>query len=125
MERVPYKLPEVLQGIKDSKPILLLEGEKDADRAAEMGFVATTFLGGAGKWRSEYQEYFKDADVVLIPDNDQPGIKGMMDIAEQLHGTAKNIKVLELPGLGERKDKHGKDFSDWADIDDNDKQKLI
>ena len=87
VERVPYKLPEVLQGIKDSQLILLLEGEKDADRATEMGFVATTFLGGAGKWKAEYLEHFKGADVVLIPDNDQPGFKGMTDIAEDLHGT--------------------------------------
>ena len=122
--RVPYRLPELLHGIKDSKQILLLEGEKDADRVAEMGFVATTFVGGTGKWRDEYLEYFRDADIVLVPDNDQPGIKGMQDIAEQLHGTAKNIKVLELPGLGERKEKHGKDFSDWADIDGNDQKKL-
>ena len=119
VERVPYRLPELLQGIKDSKQVLLLEGEKDTDRAVEMGFVATTFAGGAGKWRREYLEYFRDAEVVLLPDNDQPGIKGMQDIAEQLHGTAKNIKVLELPGLGEGKSKHGKDFSDWADIDGN------
>ena len=124
VERVPYRLPELLQGIKHSKQVLLLEGEKDTDRAAEMGFVATTFAGGAGKWRREYLEYFKSADVVLIPDNDHPGIKGMQDIAEQLHGTAKNIKVLELPGLGERNDKHGKDFSDWADMDGNDKIRL-
>ena len=82
VERVPYKLPEVLQGIKDSKLIFLLEGEKDADRATEMGFVATTFLGGAGKWKAEYLEHFKGADVVLIPDNDHPGIKGMQNIAE-------------------------------------------
>ena len=27
-------------------------------------------------------------------------------------------------GLGERNDKHGKDFSDWADMDGNDKIKL-
>ena len=119
VERVPYRLPELLQGIKDSKQVLLLEGEKDTDRAVEMGFVATTFAGGVGKWRREYLEYFRDAEVVLLPDNDQPGIKGMQDIAEQLHGTAKNIKVLELPGLGEGKSKHGKDFSDWADIDGN------
>ena len=124
VERVPYRLPELLQGIEDSKPIVLLEGEKDADRVAEMGFVATTFVGGTGKWRDEYLEYFRDAHIVLVPDNDQPGIKGMQDIAEQLHGTAKNIKVLELPGLGERKEKHGKDFSDWADIDGNDQKKL-
>ena len=119
VERVPYRLPELLQGIEDSKPILLLEGEKDADRVAEMGFVATTFVGGTGKWRDEYLEYFRGADIVLVPDNDHPGIKGMQDIAEHLHGTTKSMKVLELPGLGERTDKHGKDFSDWADIDGN------
>ena len=48
----------------------------------------------------------------------------MQDIAEHLHGTTKSMKVLELPGLGERTDKHGKDFSDWADIDGNDQKKL-
>ena len=47
------------------------------------------------------------------------------DITEQIHGTAKTVKVLELPELGKRKDKYSKDFSDWADIDDNGKQKLI
>ena len=46
VERVPYRLPELLQGIEDTKPILLLEGEKDADRVAEMDFIATTFVGG-------------------------------------------------------------------------------
>ena len=30
VERVPYRLPELLQGTKDSESILLLEGEKDA-----------------------------------------------------------------------------------------------
>ena len=121
---MPYRLPELLQGIEDSKPILLLEGEKDADRVAEMDFIATTFVGGTGKWRDEYLEYFRGADIVLVPDNDHPGIKGMQDIAEHLQGTTKSMKVLELPGLGERADKHGKDFSDWADIDGNDQKKL-
>ena len=77
VERVPYRLPELLEGIKDSELILLLEGEKDAERAAEMGFVATTFVGGAGKWRDDYLEHFIGAEVVLVPDNDLPGLKGM------------------------------------------------
>ena len=124
MQRVPYRLTELLEGIKDSRQILLLEGEKDADRAAGMGFVATTFVGGIGKWMDEYLGHFSGGDVALIPDNDQPGIKGMKDIAEQLLGTAKNIKFLELPGLGERTDKHGKDFSDWADRYGYDQKKL-
>ena len=119
VERVPYRLPELLQGVKDSKLLLLLEGEKDVDRAIVMGFVATTFVGGAGKWRDEYSEYFRGADVVLIPDNDIPGLKGMTYIAKKLHGTASRIRMLELPGLGPCEDKHGKDFSDWADLDGN------
>jgi len=119
VERVPYRLPELLQGVKDSKLILLLEGEKDVDRAIVMGFVATTFVGGAGKWRDEYSEYFRGADVVLIPDNDNPGLKGMTEIGTELHGIASRIRMLELPGLGPRLEKHGKDFSDWAELEGN------
>jgi len=119
VERLPYRLPELMQGVKDSKQILLLEGEKDVDRAMAMGFVATTFVSGAGKWREEYLEYFRDADVVLIPDNDTPGLKGMTEIATKLHGTAARIRMLELPGLGTRQEKHGKDFSDWIELEGN------
>ncbi len=121
VERVPYRLPELLLGVKDSKTVLILEGEKDVDSAMDMGFVATTFVGGAGKWRDESSEYFRGADVVLIPDNDNPGLKGMTEIATKLHGTAARIRILELPGLGPRKEKHGKDFSDWFELEGNTK----
>ena len=124
VERVPYRLPELLQGVKDLKLIILLEGEKDVDRAIVMGFVATTFVGGAGKWRDEYSEYFRGADVVLIPDNDNPGLKGMTEIATKLHGTASRIRMLELPSLGPRQEKHGKDYSDWISIENNTKNTL-
>ena len=124
VERLPYRLPELLQGIKESKPILLLEGEKDVDSAMAMGLIATTFVGGAGKWRDEYSEYFRGADVVLIPDNDNPGLKGMTEIATELHGTASRIRMLELPGMGPLQEKHGKDFSDWAELEGNVKNTL-
>jgi putative DNA primase/helicase len=119
LERLPYRLPELLKGVKDSKPILLLEGEKDVDSAMAMGLIATTFVGGAGKWRDEYLDYFRGADVVLIPDNDFPGLKGMTEIATKLQGTSSRIRLLELPGLGPLQEKHGKDFSDWAELDGN------
>ena len=103
----------------NSKPIFLLEGEKDVDSAMDMGLLATTFVGGAGKWRDEYLEYFHGADVVLIPDNDEPGLYGMTEIATKLHGKAARIRMLELPGLGTRQEKHGKDFSDWVELEEN------
>jgi len=124
VERVPYRLPELLQGVKEAKPILLLEGEKDVDSAKALGLIATTFVGGTGKWRQEYLEYFDGADVVLIPDNDNPGLKGMTEIGTELHGIALRIRMLELPGLGPRKEKHGKDFSDWIELEGNVKNTL-
>ena len=90
-----------------------------------MGFIATTFQGGAGKWKEEYLEHFVGAHVVLIPDNDKPGYEGMNSIAQKLIGTAIEVAILELPGLGERKEKHGKDFSNWADIDGNTSNALM
>ena len=119
VERVPYRLPELLQGVKDLKLIILLEGEKDVDSAMAMGLIATTFVGGAGKWRDEYSEYFRGADVVLIPDNDTAGIIGMTEIGTELHGIPSRIRMIELPGLGPRQEKHGKDFSDWAELEEN------
>ena len=52
--RVPYRLPQLLEGIKLGRDILILEGEKDCDNAEKFGLVATTFPGGAGKWHKEY-----------------------------------------------------------------------
>ena len=57
--------------------------------------------------------------MVLIPDNDKPGYEGINSIAQKLIGTAIEVAIPELPGLGERKEKHGKDFSNWADIEGN------
>lgn len=56
---VPYRLQE-LRAADPSANVLVVEGEKDADRAAGMGMVATTSAMGAGKWRPEYNEHFTD-----------------------------------------------------------------
>ncbi len=61
VERVSYRLPQMLTGIKEGRDIILLEGEKDCDNAEKIGLVATTFAGGAGKWREEYSKLFQNA----------------------------------------------------------------
>ena len=102
----------------------MLEGEKDCLKAEEMGYPATTLPGGEGKWREEYLQYFNDADLVLIPDLDQSGIKGMTRIGEALYGTAKRLRWIKLTGLGDVKTKHGKDFFDWCNLDNSTPEKL-
>jgi hypothetical protein len=115
--RVPYRLPQLLSGIKEGMEILILEGEKDCDNAEKIGLVATTFAGGTGKWREEYSKWFQEVKVICLPDNDSAGRKGMHHIASNLSKVAESVRWLELPDLPEKGD-----FSDWLNVPDNDKK---
>ena len=89
---VPYNLPEVIRAQK----VYFVEGEKCADAVIQAGRVATTLNCGSGsKWLSEYQDYFIDKEVIILPDNDNPGMKYAKKIAENIP----NAKIVCLPGL--------------------------
>lgn len=105
--RVLYNLGMVLGAHRDT-PILLVEGEKDVHNLLGAGFVATTNVFGAGSWRKEYTEALRGRRVVILPDNDGPGMRHAGKIGDALYGVAESIKVLRLPDLQE----HG-DVSDW------------
>ena len=119
IERVPYRLPEMLEAIKDGRTILLVEGEKDCDNLAKLGVVATTCPGGAGKWRPEYLQWFKGASVCCIPDNDKAGREGTELLAHKLLPATAQILWLELPDIPDKGD-----VSDWIKIKGNDAEKF-
>ncbi len=100
--RVLYRLPELLA--QADKPVYVVEGEKDADRLAALGLLATCSPGGAGKWRPEYAESLRGRIVRIIPDRDEPGQAHAQDVASSLQGVAASVKVLALPGLGDKGD---------------------
>jgi energy-coupling factor transporter ATP-binding protein EcfA2 len=107
--QVPYRLPELVAAPLSSA-IYIVEGEKDADRLAALGLVATCNAGGAGKWKSCHSEHLKDRTVILIPDNDDAGREHVQKVAKSLKGIAAHIRIMELPGLPEKGD-----VSDWLD----------
>ena len=114
-ERIPYRLPDLLAA-DFAAPIYIVEGEKDADRLASLGFVSTTSSGGcSGKW-PDLSEPFAGRTIYIIPDNDEPGHKYAQRVAQHLHSIAAKVSVVELPGLGPRVPDHGPDVSDWLDI---------
>jgi hypothetical protein len=107
VRRLPYNLPALL-AVGPGAIVFVVEGEKDANNLVALGLVATTNVGGAGKWRDEYSEHLRGRTVVILPDNDEPGRKHGEDVAAKLYGIAASVKVLALPRLPE----HG-DVTDW------------
>lgn len=108
---VLYRLPEVLQGIKDCETIFICEGEKDADNLAALGFIATTCPMGAGKWQKTYTEAFQGCcEAVVIADKDEPGRLHAQAVAGNLCTIGILVKVIELSDID---DVPVKDFSDW------------
>jgi hypothetical protein len=104
-ELVLYRLPEVSES---DGVVWVVEGEKDADALAKLGLVATTNVGGAGKWQQSYGDALRGRDVVVLPDNDEPGDKHAALVVRSLAGIAARVGVVKLPGLP------GKgDVSDW------------
>src|ERR1035437_6363793 len=108
VRRVPYRLPELLAGLENAERILIAEGEKDVDRLASEGFIATCNSGGAGNFLAEFAHYFEGAKVAILPDNDVIGRNHARQVAKMLNGVANEIRIIGLPGLAE----HG-DVSDW------------
>jgi hypothetical protein len=96
---VPYRLPEILAA-PESNPIWIVEGEKCVHAALRLGLVATTAVGGAHqRWDESYAEYFRGRNVAIIPDNDRPGRAHAYKIARALQVSAKDARIVDLPGV--------------------------
>lgn len=108
VERVLYRLPSVLAIARAGGVVYLCEGEKDADRLAALGVCSTTAPQGAGKWRDTFTDSLRGAQVVVLPDNDDPGRQHAETVAKALHAAGIAVRVLELPSLPPKGD-----VSDW------------
>lgn len=94
----PYNLVNVI----NSNYVIIVEGEKDADNLIKYGFVATTTVGGANNFKPEYNKYFVNKEIFIIPDNDVSGKKYATDIKHLLHND--NVKIFYLPELEDKQD---------------------
>jgi Protein of unknown function (DUF3631) len=108
---LPYRLPELIQASVET-PVYILEGEKDCDALAKIGFVATTNPMGAGRWKSDLDRYFANRHVLIIPDNDDAGHKHAEQVARNLSALAASVRVVHLPLTAK-----GSDVSDWLKDD--------
>lgn len=111
-EKPLFNLPSVVAAIKTGELVAVLEGEKDCRNFQKFsGVVSTTNFDGAGKWRAEYVEALRGANVVVLYDNDAPGIAHKNTIISALKFVADSLTVVHLPSTFNGRPV--KDFSDY------------
>jgi hypothetical protein len=120
VRKVPYRLPELQEAIALGHQILLVEGEKDVDSAYLIGLSATCNPDGAAepgqkpKWRREFSEMLRDADIIVIPDNDAAGRSHAEATASMSLGIAKRVRIFDVARHWPQCPDHG-DLSDWLE----------
>ncbi len=98
---VPYNLPALIGADR----VFVVEGEGKAEALQEWELVATCLDSGASSpWREDYLPYFLGKKVIVLPDNDTPGVGHANKIAQALYGRVQEIKVVQIPGVGEGED---------------------
>jgi 5S rRNA maturation endonuclease (ribonuclease M5) len=101
---VLYRLPKVIT----AKLAYIVEGEKDVVTLEKFRRTATCNPMGAGKWRQDYSAVLKGKQVVIIPDNDEPGRKHAEAVAQSVYDAgARWVKVVTLPTR--------KDVTEWVE----------
>jgi putative DNA primase/helicase len=90
--RLLYRLPALIAAVKVGQRVLITEGERDADTAVLLGLAATTMPGGVNKWFAPYDEFFRDADIVIVSDND-PQAKDPKTGGLQVHPDGRPVHV--------------------------------
>ena len=98
MQKTLFHLPQLIKGISTGEKIFYVEGEKDVLTLESMGLIATT-AGSTNDWKSEYAPYFKNADVVILPDNDEPGQTLAEKVAKDLNGIAAKTLIVKTSNL--------------------------
>ena len=102
---MPYRLPDLVKALVDGATVFVPNGEAKVDALLEWSVPATHIATGT----KDYAELFYEADVILMPDNDAAGWKHVNTVGAALHGIARRIRVLMLPGLPDKGD-----IIDWV-----------
>jgi hypothetical protein len=104
IDRPLYRLPAVIEAVRDGLTVFVAEGEKDVDALVRVGAPATCNPHGAGKWLKSHSEALREADVVVIADKDDRGYSHARHVRDSLEGIASRLRIVEAV--------EGKDASD-------------
>jgi hypothetical protein len=92
-----YRLDELVT--RPADPVLIVEGEKAADAAAEIlpGYVVTTWPGGSNTAGMADWSALKGRCIMIWPDHDEPGRKVAAQIGDALLAIAAGVWIVDPP----------------------------
>ncbi len=88
-----YGLEKLYITENKNKPVLIVEGEKTAEKAHELfpDYVVISWLGGTSSADKVNWDVLKGKEVVIWPDNDIPGLNAARVIADKINGNIGGI----------------------------------
>lgn len=81
------------KAVTEGEIIFIPEGEKDVDTLVKHGYTAFTY-GGCGDWQVAFADLVKNANVIILADNDRPGTTVANTILEDIQPVAKSAKIV-------------------------------
>jgi 5S rRNA maturation endonuclease (ribonuclease M5) len=91
--------------------VVIVEGELDATVLSQNGFLVVSGTGGAGTWKAEWNENFRDKVVIICYDADEAGERGARKVARALTGVAARVVIVKPFGPDASEDR--KDVTDF------------
>ncbi|MBI5193556.1 MAG: toprim domain-containing protein [Nitrospirae bacterium] len=87
---------------KPDDVVLVVEGEKDAAVLTDYGFLAVT-AGSSSDLMSKtvldlFKAHLRGREVILIPDEDEPGQKAMQAVSKALTGAVASARIIDIGG---------------------------
>jgi 5S rRNA maturation endonuclease (ribonuclease M5) len=95
VRRILFRLPQIIEAVKNGEQIWVCEGEKDAETLANLGLASTTNPMGAGKWLDEYSQTLAEATVTVVSDKDTAGQAHARAVRENLMKYGARVRIVE------------------------------
>lgn len=97
-----------LVAVMAASTVYVCEGEKVADRLISLDLTATTSIGGSGASSKTDWSPLAGKQVIILPDNDEPGEKYAAKVGGILSGLGCTVRIIHLNGL-----EYSEDFIQW------------
>jgi CRISPR-associated protein Cmr3 len=110
-----YRYAEVREAIAQDRQIFLVDGEQCADILWEFNLAATTSIGGMGKFSLANSMDLQGAQVVIVPDRDEPGLKDADKAAQHFPEVMWLYPFPESKAWENLPKSDGLDIFDWID----------